>query len=464
MSPPHYRERRSAPWALPACSSSSKRRRRLPAPVSAASGDGTVEPSPWASLDGDLLRLIAWRVLDGDLLDYVRFRAVCPHWRTSAACPRGRGVADRRFHPRRWMMLPEGHGLYPTHGRLRGYIRFFNLDTGKFVRAKLPIFRDHCVLDSVDGLLVMHRDEDTAIRLLHPFTGDIVDLPPLATIAPHVNPDLPGAMHPLQRLLYLRGVCASLSIDSAGVITCMLALHRMGHVAVATSGDRKWNLSSWTLELCYAPLPFQGKLYMAQRNSSSSNHSDIFQVDPPHKEGVGSVSSLPAPKLIATIPTEKLARPIFLAECDSQILVLGHTDRSHSQMLVYRLSDLILEKFVPIRNIGDKALFVNQKSLCVSANKGLPTVVPGTIVYPNQNNGSLTQYHINSDTWSRPMDGCILKAPVFGPSCLIHHIYTCCRRNYWNKGQLYYVKKPCKWRVKGKWRHGCVNDLLWRSA
>jgi hypothetical protein len=32
-------------------------------------------------------------------VDYVRFRAVCPSWRSSTECPRGHGI--------RWMMLPE---------------------------------------------------------------------------------------------------------------------------------------------------------------------------------------------------------------------------------------------------------------------------------------------------------------------------------------------------------------------
>jgi len=53
----------------------------------------------WASLPGDLVRLVASRVLAGDLLDYVRFRAVCTGWWSGAACPRGRGFADPRFHP-----------------------------------------------------------------------------------------------------------------------------------------------------------------------------------------------------------------------------------------------------------------------------------------------------------------------------------------------------------------------------
>nr|CAB3466560.1 unnamed protein product [Digitaria exilis] len=164
-------------------SHSSPRRRRTPADDDAGAAARERDSSPWSSLHEDMVSQIAWRVLAaGDLLDYIRFRAVCANWRSSTSSPRGRGIVDRRFHPRRWMMLPEGHGLHPGHGKLRGFIRFFNLSTGAFVRVHLPIFRDHCVLDSIDGLLMLQRDHDTAIRLLHPFTGDILDFPPLETL------------------------------------------------------------------------------------------------------------------------------------------------------------------------------------------------------------------------------------------------------------------------------------------
>lgn len=407
-------------------------------------------------MNEDLVRLISWRVLAGDLLDYVRFRAVCPHWRSSTVCPRGRGVIDPRFHPRRWMMLPEGHGLYPANSRLRGYIRFFNLDSGKFVRIKLPIFKDHCILDSVDGLLVMHRDEDTAIRIFHPFTGDVVDLPRLVTLVPQINPGLPGAFHHVHKFYYLRGVCTSLSVSAAGVITILLALHRMGCVAYATSRDQQWHLSTWSLSY-NTPLSFQGKLYIVRMSFTLEENSDIFQVDPPQDDHVvGSGSSLlPEPKLVATIPTETLTRPIFLVECDSQILVTGYTDSSWSHMLIHRLADITSEKLIPVRSIGDKTLFLNHvRSLSVSCNGPLPTVVSNTIVQASLTNGSLTEYNLSTDAWSRPMDGCILSGPVFGPCCLVYHIYTCCIREYWNKGQLCNRKKACNWRVKGKWRSG----------
>jgi hypothetical protein len=133
--------------------------------------------TPCPSLAMDLVRLIGWRVLAGDLLDYVRFRAVCKHWRSSTVCPLGRGIVDARFHPRQWMILPQHHRLHPGDGRKR----FFNRSTGSFVLVRLPHLTNRSVLVSVDGLLLLYSDrQDTAmIIVLHPFTGDIMKLPPL---------------------------------------------------------------------------------------------------------------------------------------------------------------------------------------------------------------------------------------------------------------------------------------------
>nr|CAB3455829.1 unnamed protein product [Digitaria exilis] len=69
-------------------------------------GGGGAPVSPCSLLHEDLVERIAERVLAGDLLDYVRFRAVCKHWRSCTVDPRGRCAADPRFHPHRWTMLP----------------------------------------------------------------------------------------------------------------------------------------------------------------------------------------------------------------------------------------------------------------------------------------------------------------------------------------------------------------------
>ncbi|KAF7023406.1 LOW QUALITY PROTEIN: hypothetical protein CFC21_035919 [Triticum aestivum] len=428
-----YPKRRSAvtacsiklPSGLTACSS---KRPRLIAAAAIS------YPSSWASLQADLVRLIGWRVLASDLRDYVRFRAVCPHWRSSSVCPRGRGVVDPRFHPRRWMMLPEGHGLYPGHGRLHGYIRFINLSTGAIVRCLLPLFRDHCILDSVDGLLLLQRDEDTAIRLLHPFTGDIAELPPLATLM-----RLPGAKKNVEMVwTYLRNIGAtSVSVSAAGVITVMIVVYKLSILAFATTRDHQWNVASWVLPPIGRLISSQGKLYMMDTSTfytSGSGDTQIFQINPPQHEEMGSgSSSMPSKKLIATCWAGKMPAPQYLAECDSEVLVIGYSDGFFTHPLVYRLSDLIL-RAVPVTSIGDNVLFIDERIL--------------SELY-------LAERHLNSDTWLQAADGRIANCHLSRPYSLIYHIFTCCHRASWNKGTiLYQFKNQNNWKVKRKWRQG----------
>ncbi|KAL6646653.1 hypothetical protein ACP70R_015730 [Stipagrostis hirtigluma subsp. patula] len=320
--------RRKRPSAMSARSSKRRSRRTLPAAAAAAEDTGA-DASPWASLHEDLVGLIGWRVLAGDLLDYVRFRAVCTNWRSSTACPRGRGVVDPRFHPRRWMMFPEGHGLYPGHGKLRGYVRFFNLSTGAFVRVRLPLFRDHCALTSTDGIMLLHRDHDTAVRLLNPFTGDITELPRLNTL---------GSPVPLEerQLETLRDV-----------------------IAAAIS--------------------------------------------------------------------------------------------------IYRLADLILERIVPVTDIGGNCIFLaafHGRMLSVSA-KAFPAITADSIVFLHKCSHYLAQYQLSTRTLSPTSDGRLLGIIALpSPRSIFYYIFTCCYREKWNKGHMVFEASTQRWRVKGKWRSG----------
>ncbi|XP_073363535.1 uncharacterized protein [Aegilops tauschii subsp. strangulata] len=325
------------------------------------------DASSWASLHEDLLSLIGWRVLAADLLDYVRFRAVCPYWRSATVSPRGRGLHDPRFHPRRWMMLPEGHGIHPGHHKLGGYIRFINLSTGAIVRIRLPLFSNHCVLDSVDGILLLQRDEDTVIRLLHPFTDDIVDLPPLATLL--------AGLAPSQEKMFswnvLRTVGAtSFTVSADGVVTAMIGLFKLGRVACATTMDQRWRLSTWSISNGWRPLSFQGMYTL--HTPTNGSELQIFQIDLPghgEKEDFDRILCyLPAPKLIATCLAGKPQKPYYyLAECDSEILVIGRCLSGSLDVEVYRLSDIILDRIAPVTSIGGNALFVEERVLSVSS-------------------------------------------------------------------------------------------------
>uniref|UniRef100_A0A0D3EYH0 KIB1-4 beta-propeller domain-containing protein n=1 Tax=Oryza barthii TaxID=65489 RepID=A0A0D3EYH0_9ORYZ len=261
--------KRPAPQlAVAPCAATAKRRRLAP------------PESPWASLNPHLLRLVAERALASDLLG---------------------------------------------HAKLCGFVRFFNLSTGALARAKLPLFQDHMVLDSVDGLLLLQRDHDTAIRLLHPFTGDIADLPPLETLRPQMgnttNSVLWNYNEEKHRIGFLRDVCASVSVNDTGSITVMLAFHLFNRVAFAASGDLQWTLSKCDFgRPCWRTLSYQGKLFMVKAKHDITGNSDILQIDPPNDQDAEG-SPLPekelAPKLVATIPWPLFSGRMRLGDTDN---------------------------------------------------------------------------------------------------------------------------------------------------
>jgi hypothetical protein len=331
------------------------------------------------------------------------------------------------------MLLPEGHYLYPGHPNLHGYVRFLNLDTGTLVRIQILLLGDHCAIDSVDGLLLLLRDSDQegTVRLLHPFTGDITELPPLGTLLPQPQVDscIPDGPTPYRIRQLARFVCASVSFK-AGAMTIMLALHDVWRVAYATSQDRQWTLSSWLFPMLYAPLSFQGKLYIVGTPRIWESMHQVFQIDPPGQDGAGADPQLQPPKLIATIPTGKLIHPHGLVLCGTEILVLGQNDLLVSQILVCKLADLVLQRFIPVDNIGDNTLFLGERNLSVSS-KILPTVKSDSVVYKCSREPYLAQYHLSSGSLTPAIDDCSLYGLAPGPSSLVHYIFSCCTRDLW---------------------------------
>ncbi|WVZ91371.1 hypothetical protein U9M48_037553 [Paspalum notatum var. saurae] len=448
--------------------------RRRPSPAEAAGCPIPIPPkrrrraeatpttsSPWSSMHEDLVSRIAERVLAaGDVLDYVRFRAVCPQWRSCTVDPRGRGVADPRFHPRRWTMLPEGHGLHPGHAKLRGQVRFFNRYTGAFVRVRIPELKDHFILDSPDGLLLLERDADTAVRLLHPFTGDICELPPLTSLIPQLDrltdnrPRHQGDKHRVQSF---RRVAAAVSVSPAAV-TVLLALEHICRFAHASTGDRAWTLTTWSTSRVARTLPFQGSLYLA---CWGSEETSILRLDPPallqQDEDEDDDDDGPQLHTIAQWPSKRMRLP-QLVECDSEILVVCSTDHDRSHLVVLRLADLLLlgqggQRAVPLPSIGDYCLFFGMRSMAVSA-KGLPSVAANSIILCDSIKDRLMQFNLGDATLSLACDGDIVRTPPPSPHSIVHHLVTCCYRYFWNKGLIYCSRTKPNWGTKNRWRLG----------
>ncbi|XP_044321188.1 uncharacterized protein [Triticum aestivum] len=394
---------------------------RPPANVSSAAG-GLQDLSPWASLPVDLARLVGWRVLAGDLLDYVRFRAVCSDWRSATVSPRGHGITDPRFHPRRWMMLPEGHGLHPAAA---GKKRFFNLSTGVFVRHQLPLLVDHLVLCPVEGLLLLQQGRHghgNTLLLLHPFTGDVAELPSVASLKrclrAHLNPHGTYAWH-VDKM-------ASLSVSAHGIPNIMIAILDFSCVVCATTNkNEQWSvLASWNFLLQGRPMSSRGSIYILQCSTGDSE-LQILRIDPTQ---YGSGLRPQPPKLIATCPAGTIYPPLHLVECDSEILLVGYTNYTiSSRMLVYKVADLIQGSVVPLTSIQGNALLVRFGwSLSVSF-KAMPTVVGDTVVGMYHDGKHITYYNLHSGTWSATPARLVMHDGGMKCTCsLIDHMYNVC--------------------------------------
>lgn len=148
------------------------------------------------------------------------------------------------------------------------------------------------------------------------------------------------------------------------------------------------------------------------------------------KEGVGSGYVLHPRKLIATVPDGNLIMPVHLVECDSEVLVLGYKDMTWSQIAVFKLTDLVMQRWIPITSIGGNTLFITERGISV-APSALPAPMDDNVVCLEPAQHNLVQYHLISGTWSPATDDCSLFGPAPGPCDLIHLIYSCCIRNRW---------------------------------
>lgn len=126
-------------------------------------------PNPPRRRPGARRRRGGLHCIPSRLLRLARVRALAarPHPAEAPAPPArvGRAVRRRRRPPRR---------------RLRD--TFFHTRTARSPRVRLPKLRCHRIVGFTDGLIILLHKRTTAVRVLNPFTGVAVDLPPLAPV------------------------------------------------------------------------------------------------------------------------------------------------------------------------------------------------------------------------------------------------------------------------------------------
>ncbi|CAN6290450.1 unnamed protein product [Urochloa humidicola] len=316
----------------------------------------------WANLEDGPAGLIAELVLANDVADYIHFRTVCRPWRRCSANPRACGVLDRRFHPRRWIMLQENHANPQSH-------RFLNVSTGQCIQVDLPELLDHHLLQSTaEGLLVLLCRTTNVIRLLNPLTRQVTELPQITTsLASEFRGGTP---------------------DNAGLAddhTVLLYFCRIGTLAFAKPGDGHWMLVKFD-KLLMPTMSFQGRFYGVTTDA-------VMVVD--------TRESLP-PRLVVAAklakPFSRMADTVHLVDNGGDLILVhskicelpGVEDCFKRKYKVYRL-DLDAGKATRVHSLSGRAVFIGRfRSLSVS-----PQVFPyirSETVYPGFNLVERTGY------------------------------------------------------------------------
>lgn len=344
----------------------------------------------WSNLDDGPAGLIAERLLANDVADYIGFRAVCRPWRRCCSDPRLHAVLeDRRFHPRRWiMLLAENEQLQAAAPKRCRRRHFLNVSTGQCIQVDIPELRDNGVLRSTtEGLLLLLCNATEPVRLLNPLTRQVAELPPITTIS---GLDLgAGGSSPG----YIGDRC---SPSSAGLVddhTVLLYFYEDGILAFAKPGDERWVVVETNRQLM-PTMSFAGRFYGVTTDA-------VMMVDTTRAD-------LP-PRLVVAAnlarPVCRMADTVHLVDNGGE-LVLVHRrlmpqNRSNTHKRAYKVYrvNLVARKTTPAAAARGRAIFIGLfRALSVpphvfpslSAN----TVYPGLMCGERDGDEQIGAYHL----------------------------------------------------------------------
>lgn len=302
----------------------------------------------WSNLGNGPAGLIAERLLADDVADYIRFRAVCCPWRQCSMDLRAHGVLDRRFHPRKWIMLREA--VAAPHHR-----RFLNVSTGQCIRMHLPDLRGHDVFGpTTEGLLVLLDRTSFVVRLLNPLTGQLTNLPPATTLlhlTPHLNREMPSNSD-------LRDAFQVSDAGLADDSTFAVFFGEIQILPVAKPGDECWTMVDQ--RYLWSSVSFEGRFYCTTKGAIK----------------VVETSANQPPRLVVAAKLTKLfsqiAGTVHLVDNDGELTLvyrLLREDDEGKNIMKYQvyLVDLNAKKTKPVYGSGGRALFIGlRRALSVS--------------------------------------------------------------------------------------------------
>ncbi|KAF8664545.1 hypothetical protein HU200_054727 [Digitaria exilis] len=325
--------------------------------------------------------MIADRLLSSDISDYVCFRAACSGWRACCVDPRAQAVGDRRFHPRRWVMLSHAYDIS------RNRRCFVNVSIGRCVYLRIPDLRSYNLLGTtVEGLLLLYRRGGAEfVQLLNPLTGQLTDLPGVDTIRAAWG--MPNKARSKRWSFTL--LSAGIADDSTVALLCNFNVFNV--LAVAKPGDEQWTrLSIGYTFNNFMPmvLPYAGRLYCVAYNR-------ILVVE------AAAEQQRPGLKAVPLVHYELKAVPLVHYELDtgrSEMMYPAYDDEGNlilvqrskrgfgysSEMYTTYQAKLDKGSVVRMRGLGGKALFLfGDRSQSVPPRVSSPPINADTVYVCN---------------------------------------------------------------------------------
>ncbi|KAE8820869.1 hypothetical protein D1007_01186 [Hordeum vulgare] len=271
-------------------------------------------------------------------------------------------AAPPDLRPRSWVALCDGDAVRPDDARA---VTFFKPSTGRRLCVRLPNLQGHRVVAISDGLLVLLHKHTTAVRVLHPFTRAVLDLPPIAPTFRVVV----GSRDSLLRMNAAICMSAPTRDYSIHVVAWFPGTHA---VLWAKPGDAYWDAIYLDVEP-QSVLLLRGRLYATTWTSAN-----ILQVYPPTK-------SFPVDTPIPDEFGSPSSCSYFLVESNGRmLLVVRHyvftaNAPSFTAFKIFTV-DLDRRQLTPVSSIGDRALILG-KDRCLSVSTRHFSSISGNSVY-----------------------------------------------------------------------------------
>ncbi|KAF8369923.1 hypothetical protein HHK36_032042 [Tetracentron sinense] len=306
----------------------------------------------WSELHEDLLALIAKQLILYE--DFVTFGGVCSSWRSVAV--------KKNFNPSLqipWLMLAE-----KKHSHTRA---FFSLSKGMIHERMLPEAHGNRCFSSHGWLITL--SVDLTINLVNPLSRVRIPLPHQLTFKDHYTDYTPVE---LQQICIFKAILSA-SPSWTSDYTVMVIYGPRVKLAFAKPGDEGWTtIDTWSSS--YADIIYYRERFYAV---NFKGHIMVCDVEGPNPTEAS---------VIARLPEEILGIPckVYLVESLGKLLVVSRETTPPEfvnrgteeeallyQTMEFRVAELDVSngKWVEVKNLGDRAMFLgHNSSICVAVS------------------------------------------------------------------------------------------------